>query len=503
MKLKSIDIHIFKILLSNKEITLTEIVGIYNESERNIKLSLNRLNNFLIKFSYGEIIKENNHYMLNLISNNISNKTLSYFPNLSFEERMNYLLIQLAFEKKINTVKIAKYFDVTRNTLSSDIKTLKNKLLQYNLTLESIPWKGLYLKGSYKDVYIFSIKIILKFLVKKELNSTIYSIYEKMINPAIRDYYSNFITQDVDYEFSKLSISILKYFNIEMDLYGKNTLKAIFIFLTLNQDDMIPFKNSDIFKEKYLLLKKDYNKIYNELIDSKLLSDKKNLINNMEFLVISIVILQKRFLILEIEKNTPLIIDEIENIFNIEFTTDDKIEFITLLDIANFNYEYDIHNYHKIPKNNFKFPEFLIDILKKCTLKYNYKILSQDFYILAHFLYNLIFNTYLKFLINKKILILDYSNNNWISANIKSKLRNNFKFKNIDTLSVYLLESINPDILETYDFIIYSSYSDIATYFDKLDSLKKKIIILDYLDYFEVSYLINRLLFNKCIFKEK
>lgn len=503
MKLRSIDMHIFKILLSNKEIALSEIVRIYNESEKDIKLSLNKLNNFLIRFSYGDIVKKNNLYTLNLISNNMSNKTLSYFPSLSLEERLNYLLIQLAFEKKINTVKTAKYFDITRNTLSSDVKNLKNKLLEYNLTLESIPWKGLYLKGDYKDIYIFSIKVILKFLVKKELNSTIYNIYEKLINPAIIDYYNNFISKDLDYEFSKLSISILKYFDIEMDLYGKNTLKAIFIFLTLNKDNMIFFKNSNIFKEKFIILQKPYNEIYRELIDSNLLFDKDNLLNNIEFLVISIVILQKKHLFLELEKSTPSILEDLENIFKIKLTISDKVEFITLLDIAKFNYEYDIHNYHKIPKNNFKFPEFLIYILKNCTLKYGYKILTQDFYILAHFLYNLIFITYLKLLINKKILILDYSNNNWISANIKSKLNNNFNFKNIDTLSVYLLDFIASDTLEEYDFIIYSSYSDLVTHFDKLDSLKDKLIILDYLDYFEVSYLVNKLLFNKCIFKER
>lgn len=502
MKLRNIDIHIFKILLSNKEIALDEIVRIYSESEKNVKLSLNRLNNFLIQFGYGDIVKKNNFYTLNLISNNIYKKDLNTFPNLSFEERVNYLLIQLAFEKKINIIKTAKYFDVTRNTLSSDIKKFKKKLLEYNLTLESIPWKGLYLKGDYRDIYIFSIKVILKFLVKKELNSTIYNIYEKLINPAIKDYYNNFISQELDYEFSKLSVSILKHFNIEMDLYGKNTLKAIFIFLTLNKNKMSLFKKSTIFKEKFILLKEEYNKTFNELLDSNLLSDKNNLLNNIEFIVISIVILQKKCLFLEMKSSTSLLIRDVEDIFNIKFTTIDKVEFITLLDAANFNYEYDIHNYHKIPKKNFKFPELLIDILKNRTLKYKYKILPQDFYVLAHFLYNLIFNTYLKLLTDKKILILDYSNNNWISANIKSKLSNNFNFKNIDTLSVYMVDFISLDVINSYDFIIYSPYSDITNLSNKLDVLNDKLIILDYLDYFEVSYLVNKLLFNKC-FSEK
>ncbi|WP_291942244.1 hypothetical protein, partial [Cetobacterium sp.] len=142
------------------------------------------------------------------------------------------------------------------------------------------------------------------------------------------------------------------------------------------------------------------------------------MLNNIDFIVISLILLQKKLLFLEVKKNTPSIIIDLEDLFNLKFSTFDKVEFLTLLDISKFNYEYDIYNYHKIPKERFKFPELLVDVLKEYSIKHHYKILPQDFYILAHFLYNLIFNTYLKILINKKILILDYSNNNWIGSNI-------------------------------------------------------------------------------------
>ena len=142
-------------------------------------------------------------------------------------------------------------------------------------------------------------------------------------------------------------------------------------------------------------------------------------------------------------------------------------------------------------------------MLKEFSIKHNYKILPQDFYILAHFLYNLIFNTYLKILVNKKILILDYSNNNWIGTNIKSKLSKNFKFKNIDILSIYMLDFFSTKVLESYDFIIYSLYSDTSTIPPSLVLLKDKLIILDYLDYFEASYLVNKLLFNRYLNNKK
>ena len=503
MKLKNIDIHIFKILIANKKITLREIVKIYNESETNIKISLNRLNDFLIKYNYGHISKKNTTYSLYLTPDKKFEESSNSFPALSSEERINYFLIILAFEKKIKICSVAKHFDVTRNTLSSDIKTLKKKLLNYNLTLDSIPWKGLYLKGEPRDIYIFSIKIILKFLVKKESNQLIYNIYENLINPTIKNYYNKFIPPHLDYEFKKLSIDILKHFHIEIDLYGANTLKAIFIFLTLNKNNNTLFKKSLIFIEKHEKMKKTYVKTFNKLLASKLLDNKKIILNNIDFLVISLIILQKKVLFTEVKKNTAPIITDIEKIFNLKFNTFDKVEFLTLLDISKFNYEYDIYNYHKIPKERLKFPELLVDILKEYSTKYQYKILPQDFYILAHFLYNLIFNTYLKILVNKKILILDYSNNNWIGTNIKSKLNKNFKFKNVDILSIYMLDFFSNKILESYDFIIYSLYSDTTTLPTSLAPLKEKLIILDYLDYFEASFLVNKLLFNRHLEKNK
>ncbi|MGL5657523.1 MAG: hypothetical protein ACRDDK_00420 [Cetobacterium sp.] len=503
MKLKNIDIHIFKILIANKKITLNEIVKIYSESEVNIKTSLNRLNNFLVSFNYGHISKKDTVYSLHLISNKKPNKSLNNFPVLSSKERINYFLIILAFEKKIKLCSVAKYFDVTRNTLSSDIKTLKNKLLNYNLTLDSIPWKGLYLKGEARDIYIFSIKTILKFLVKKESNQLVYNIYENLINPTIKDYYDKHIPPNLDYEFKKLSVEILRYFHIEIDLYGANTLKAIFIFLTLNKNNNTIFKNSLVFLKNFKQIEKLYIKTLNKLLTSKLLDNNEVMLNNIDFIVISLILLQKKLLFLEVKKNTPSIIIDLEDLFNLKFSTFDKVEFLTLLDISKFNYEYDIYNYHKIPKERFKFPELLVDVLKEYSIKHHYKILPQDFYILAHFLYNLIFNTYLKILINKKILILDYSNNNWIGSNIKTKLSKNFKFKNIDILSIYMLDFFSTNVLESYDFIIYSFYSDTTTLPTNLVPLKDKLIILDYLDYFEASYLVNKILFNRYLDRKK
>ncbi|MBC2851746.1 hypothetical protein H5J22_10105 [Cetobacterium sp. 8H] len=497
MKLKSTDIHILKILLSNNQITLDEIKNIYDETDKNIKSSLNRLNSFLDKFNYGKIMKENDMYFFHLQDNIKLNKATALPFFISPEERINYLLFLLSFEKKINTIEIAKYLNITRNTLASDIKILKNKISVENLTLKSVPWKGIYLDGNYKDIYIFSIKNMIKFLVDKESNKFIYKLYDNIINPALKEYYRRFISKDLDEEFSKLSIDILKHFNLEMDLYGVNTLKAIFIYLYQNNNNM-DFKNSEIFFETYKKAKELYFDVYNSLISSELLVNKVFILENIEFLILSIITLQKKYLALEIQENTPIILRDIEKIFNIKFKLKEKIEFINILNVLNFNFHYEIHNYHKTPKNRLKFPDFLIEILKELTQKYNYKILKQDFYVLAHFLYDIIFIAHINNLKNKKILIFDYSNNNWVGNNIKNKLTNFFNFKNVDVLSSHMVNFFDCKIFSEYEFIISSSYSDDLNTLIRFCNIdEEKILILDYLDYFEVSSLINKLIFYK------
>lgn len=163
------------------------------------------------------------------------------------------------------------------------------------MTLDSIPWKGLYLKGDARDIYIFSIKTILKFLVKRESNQLVYNIYENLINPTIKNYYDNHLPPNLDYEFKKLSIEILKYFHIEIDLYGVNTLKAIFIFLTLNENHNAVFKNSLIFLKKFKEIEETYTKTLSKLLTSRLLDNNKVMLNNIEFIVISLILLQKKF----------------------------------------------------------------------------------------------------------------------------------------------------------------------------------------------------------------
>lgn len=502
MKLKHIDIQILKILINNKNITIDEIKSILNKQNMNIKTTLDKLNNFLKKFNYGFIYKLEQKYSLKLNKQIPQNSSPLSFPLLSSEERINYLLLVLSFEKKINLREIAENFNINRNTLVSDIKNLKTKLKKYNLTIHSVPWQGIYLTGNSRDIYLFSIQFILKLLLEKEVNKFVYTIHLSSINPFIKIYYDSFISNNLDLDFSNTSINILKIFNIELEIYEINTIKTLLIFLYLNPD-IVYIKNLSSTLRDLQISKELYFKIYNDFLASNLLTKYSFLSNNIDFFILSILKLQKEIVLLQVKNSTSLIIRELELIFNIKFNLKNKIDFLTLLETFEFNFLFEIYNYNQLPKNDSILPEFLIKVLKKVAIKYNYNILRQDFYTLTHFIYNIIFTTYMKKIKNKKFLILDNNTNNWSGNNIKFKLEKFFKIKNIEIFSIYMIQFFNFTFINSFDFIIISSRTDNSDFLSLLKDFEHKIIILDFLDYFEFSSIINKIFLEKCVNNQK
>lgn len=502
MKLKHIDIQILKILINNKNITVDEIKSILNKQNINIKTTLDKLNNFLNKFNYGFIHKLEKKYILKLNKQILHNLPPLSFPLLSSEERINYLMLVLSFERKINLREIADNFKINRNTLVLDIKNLKSKLKRYNLGIYSVPWQGIYLTGNSRDIYLFSIKFILKLLIEKEFNQFIYTLHLSSINPFIKIYYDRFISNNLDLDFSTTSINILKFFNIELEIYGINTIKSLLIFLYLNPD-IVHIQNLNSTLRDLQISKKLYSKIYNDFLDSNLLTKYSFLSDNINFFIISILKLQKKIDLLKVKNNSFLIIRELELIFDIKFNLKNKIHFLTLLETFEFNFLFDIYNYNQLPKNDSNFPEFLIKILKKLAVKYNYNILSQDFYTLTHFIYSIIFPIYIKKIQNKRFLILDNNINKWAGNNIKFKFEKYFKIKNIEVFSIYMTQFFNFNSINSFDFIIISSRADNSDFLTLLKDFESKIIILDFLDYFEFSSIINKIFLEKCVNNQK
>lgn len=492
MNLKNIDIHILKILMCNKKITLKEIINIYDERELNIRNSLIRIDEFLKEYNLGAIVKENKEFTL-LINTKTEPKLIKNNLNFSSEERLNYLLLTLVFNKKLNAVEIAEFFQINRNTVISDINSLKEFIKKYNLNLNSVAWKGLYLEGKHSDIYNFSISVILKFLIEEDLNSFTYLLYGNFVNPTVEMLFHEKLSLEKEKELKEISKKLINIFEIKTDTYGYNALTSIFIYLYIMRDENINIvlEINDIYLEGI------YEKIIDKLDKSDILINYDFLSKNIKLIGLGLLNITKEYLYYKLNLEESLILKDIESMFNIKFDMRNKVEFINILHTLEYKYNFKIYNFTKIPKNKLKIPSILFKILKTLLDKYEYKILKKDVYVLVQFLYEVLYFSKIDEIKNKKILIIDYSSNNWRGEHLKDRLISTYNMKNLSVKSLYSLSLENE--IEKSDYIFVAFDTDHYSIEKTIEKNKRKFIFLEYIDFFEVSYLINKILIGDYI----
>lgn len=497
--LKSIDIHILKILMANKKITLKEILNIYEEKEANVRASLARLEDFFVKYKLGKINKDNKEFSIE-IDLNINEKTF-YNKAIVFssEERLNYMMLVLVLLKQVNTTEIAEYFQLNRNTIVSDINELKQFLSRFNLTLESVPWKGLYLNGNSSEIYNFSISVILKYLVEKDLNALVFKLYKFLVNPAIDNFFQLVLPISIENDLKEIAKSIINHFKILTDVYGYNALTAVFIYLYLTpiitedeKKEFLNIKNPDI--------KKSYDRVLRELKNNNFFEKKEYLKNNEDLIALSILNITKEYLMEKVKNGKNSILDDIEESFDIKLTPMEKMEFLNILNTLEYKEKFKIYNFVKIPKNRLKIPEVLVKSLSGVLEKHSYKILKKDIYIVAHFIYEIIYIDKMKKLRKKPILIIDYSSNNWRGEHLKNRLETAFDMKEIVVKSLYS-EELTKSYLNHFSHILISSDTDMVNVLKRVECVKKKVLFLEYLDFFEISFLMNKMMIRETIKK--
>lgn len=119
MNLKKTDINILKIILEQKEASILKIENILNISSALIKISLKKIDNFLIANKIGHTIVQNNIISLNIISNHFNLNNLVDSFNLSSECRQTYLMLNLLSEGKLNASRQITNLNIAKSTLSA------------------------------------------------------------------------------------------------------------------------------------------------------------------------------------------------------------------------------------------------------------------------------------------------------------------------------------------------------------------------------------------------
>ena len=123
-------------------------------------------------------------------------------------------MLNLIFNQKINLSQISNEFLLNRLTILSDIKEIKNILKEFDLELESIPWKGVVLKGNHENILDFSIKFLMYFYIKKIDNYNLSLFYYTFVNSKSIEYIRGLINCDLEskiLEMENLSDDAIRY----------------------------------------------------------------------------------------------------------------------------------------------------------------------------------------------------------------------------------------------------------------------------------------------------
>ncbi|MGL4946319.1 MAG: hypothetical protein ACRC4X_01430 [Cetobacterium sp.] len=178
MVLNKKSLYILSLFFSLNKFSYSDLEKILNIKKRSIDNNIKIINDFLMLHNIDGIDKCNNFFSLK--RNSIDRiKAILQFAPLSVPERKEYLLLQLLFENTINLNNNTHAIDTTRRTLNYDLISLKSYLNKQNLSIESIPGKGIFLEGDEIVIRnLFSIHLS-KYLIYENTNHT---LFHELIN---------------------------------------------------------------------------------------------------------------------------------------------------------------------------------------------------------------------------------------------------------------------------------------------------------------------------------
>lgn len=140
-----------------------------------IKKNIQLLDNYLVSHNYGYIKKKNETYSIKNKNNDFS-KLFSDLSILSKKEREDIICLELLLNKQIKLEELRGKLYISRSTINSDLKRVKEYLEQNEIFIESKSYRGVFLKNlDSQNIKNILCEKIMKLLVGKEFITS----YEK------------------------------------------------------------------------------------------------------------------------------------------------------------------------------------------------------------------------------------------------------------------------------------------------------------------------------------
>lgn len=178
MYLNKKSLNILNLFLTLKKYSFTELEMILKIKKRSISMNINTINSFLHNHNINGIIKVGEIFFIDEKELLKIKDLLSHAP-FTPTERRDYILLKLFFTNKIILSNSFIELDITRRTLNYDLERIKDYLIRYNLKLESLPSKGIFLIGNEINIRILFASYLTKYFIERE---SCHNLFINLIN---------------------------------------------------------------------------------------------------------------------------------------------------------------------------------------------------------------------------------------------------------------------------------------------------------------------------------
>lgn len=151
MELKNRQVHLLRYLMESESGVLIEhILEKLSISKRTLYYDLEKINDWLSQYKLGEAVIIGQYICINGF--NVSqlemylDKTDGYFFSVTERRSMELIYILLHYER-VTILKMEEFFDVSKNTILTDIKELKTELEGWGLSISSTIKTGYQIQG--------------------------------------------------------------------------------------------------------------------------------------------------------------------------------------------------------------------------------------------------------------------------------------------------------------------------------------------------------------------
>ncbi|WP_438570767.1 helix-turn-helix domain-containing protein [Cetobacterium sp.] len=409
-----------------------ELEVILKLKRRSIMMNVDTINMFLKNYKINGIIKEENYLYIDEREFIKIKKLLTHAP-LRPIERRDYILLKLFFTNKIRLNSNFIELNLTRRTLNYDINKLKDYLKKYNLELNSLPSKGIFLVGEEKTIRELFANYLTKYLIEK---NSCHKLFINLINDNIDKKEIKLI--------EKIVLKLLNRMNLKLPKEYFYKIVSIILVHEI-REKQIEFKTQNYVTSKKLIKNKHYDLLSNFLKTSGL--DKLK-IYELDLISEIFLYFDKEVYEEYLEDEVKIFLENLEGKLNQKISLDSEslMKLSNIIRIGKFKTEFnfiDNEENHKFEKNYKKYYIYITHVIRNIIPKFY----VEDILYLTIFIKDILNNTIYQNKKYQKIIIVDDSFNHIYGKILLKFIERNFYIKVSQIINGYeLSEALNKEL---------------------------------------------------------